>query len=287
MGEGKEQVGGVALLEHALVHHRVGDGAVVGVREQAALGRAGGARGVDVETDVVRADRLVAGLPLGLVAPAPALAQRLERDRVVAQVGAGRVDHDDVAKLRAPRADLAHLGQLLGVLHEDRPRIRVVEHVLAFLRGVGLVDRDERRARREDSEAGVGPFRTRMGEDRDLVARLHAQVHQPEGHLAHHTAQLRVGDVDPLVAHLVALRGLVGVPLDRQRQQVRDGLRARAPRGCAGGDCFHGCSPSPVRSLAAQPSAARTILWAEEERGHSVAPPETVASAGSGPRRDG
>ena len=65
-----------ALLDH--VEHR----AVVAVREHAALGRPGGARRVDEREGVVGADRVGAGVELGGVAPAAALAQLVERDRV-------------------------------------------------------------------------------------------------------------------------------------------------------------------------------------------------------------
>ena len=268
MGQREEEIGRVALLEHALVHHGVGDGPVVGVREQAALGGTRGARGVDVQADVVRGDGLVAGRPLGLVARAAALAQRLERDLVVAQVGTGGVDDDDVTKLGALVADRAQLGQLLGVLGEHGPRVRVVEHVLALLGRVRLVDRDEGGAGGEDAEAGVRPLRTGVGEYRDLLAGLNSEVDEAQGDLAHRPAEVGVGDVDPLLAHLVALRRPVGVLLGRQRQQIGDRLRARAFCCGPGGHCFHSSSPPGCDVWPRSQSAAPPILWGEGRRGH-------------------
>ena len=65
-----------ALVDH--VEHR----AVVAVREHAALRRPGRARRVDERERVVGLDRVARSLELRGVAPAAALAQLVERDRV-------------------------------------------------------------------------------------------------------------------------------------------------------------------------------------------------------------
>ena len=50
-------------------------------------------------------------------------------------------------------------------------------------RRVGLVDRDQRGARGEDAEAGVGPLGTAVGQI-ETCARLDAEVDEAERHLA-------------------------------------------------------------------------------------------------------
>ena len=137
-------------------------------------------------------------------------------------------------ELGAARLDLADLGQLLGVLDEDRSRVRVLQDVLALLGRVGLVDRDERPARREDAEAGVAPLGAGVREDRDLVPGLEAEVDQPEGDLLRDLAELRVGDVLPLVADLVAKGRRVAVALRGQGQKISDGLRPGATTDSSG-----------------------------------------------------
>ena len=229
MGERQEEVRAVAAAENSLLCDRAGDRAIVGVREQAPLGRPRGAGGVDVKADVLRGDGLVAGRPLGIVAAAPALAQSVQGDRVT-EVRVARVHHDHVPQLRAAVLDLADLGELSGVLDEDRARVGVLEDVLALLRGVRLVDRDERGAGGEDAEAGIAPLGTGVGEDRDLLARLDTEIHQAQRDLLDDLAELGVRDVDPLLADLVAQRGRIRVLPYRQRQQVGDGLRPGASR---------------------------------------------------------
>ena len=259
VGQGQEEIGAVALFDHALGHHGIGDRPVVPVREQAALGRAGGARGVDVERDVLGADRLVAGAPLVVAVTAAALAKLLERERA-AQLGVAGLHDDHVLQVGAVVLDLADLGQLLAVLDEDRARVGVLEHVLALRGRVGLVDRDQGAARGEDAEAGVGPLGPRVGEDGDLVARLQAEVHEPERDLLDRLPELGVGDVRPLLARLVPLRGRVAVLLHRERQQVGDRLATGAGGGpSAGGDCFHGAFSLSDARIPAEPVRVRGV----------------------------
>jgi hypothetical protein len=114
----QEQVDGLALAEgRALLAHHVAHRAVVRVREDHALGRAGGAGRVDEDARVIGGDGGGALVELGLVAPAAALAQIGERRRLVARLA---VEHDHVLEVRKPVADLADLGELLLVLHEHR-----------------------------------------------------------------------------------------------------------------------------------------------------------------------
>src|SRR5207244_13048257 len=131
--------------------------------------------------------------------------------------------------------DLTDLRQLLLVLDEDGARLGVVEHVVALLRGVGLVDRDRGRAGGQDREVGVGPLRARVAEDRDTVTLADAEADEPPPNLADDLTQLLESDVDPVVAHLVA-KGDPGTVLGRgQRSEVghRRGAGARLPSGPA------------------------------------------------------
>ena len=203
--------------------HHVEHRAVVAVRDHAALRRPGGPGRVDEGADVVGADRAVALLPVGLAARGAALGELVERDRVARP--AGHPDH--VLELRAAIADLADLLQLLVVLDHDRDRVGVLEHVLALLRRVGLVDRDDRGAGGERGEVEVGPLGPGVGEDRDLVALLDPEVHQPERQLADDLADLGVGLRDP-VARVVLVddRALGAVLARRRRKQVGERLRA-------------------------------------------------------------
>ena len=152
--------------------------------------------------------RAPARLPLGGVAAGAAAGEVLERDRVVA--GAGHPDH--VLEQRQPVADRADLLQLLVVLDDDDLGVGVLEHVLALLGRVGLVDRDDVGAGRERGEVEVGPLGAGVAEDRDLVALLDAEVDQAERERADGLADLVEAAVDPLLAVLVA---------DRRRRRRR------------------------------------------------------------------
>ena len=100
----------------------------------------------------------------------------LEGDRVLAL--AGHPDH--VLEQRQPVPHRADLLQLFVVLDDDDLGVGVLEHVLALLGRVGLVDRDDGRPGRERGEVGVGPLGPGVGEDRDLVAGRDSEVDQPE-----------------------------------------------------------------------------------------------------------
>ena len=117
-----------------------------------------------------------ARLPLGGVAARAARGQVVHRDRVLA--GAGHPH--DVLQQRQLVADLADLLHLLVVLDDDDLGVGVLQHVLALLGRVGLVDRHDGGADRERGEVEVGPLGAGVGEDRDLVALGDAEVDQAE-----------------------------------------------------------------------------------------------------------
>ena len=186
VGEGEVEVGEVFVLDHAGLVDHVEHRPVVAVADDAALRRPGRARGVDEGADVLRGDRLPARLPLGGVAAGAAGGEVVERDRVLA--GAGHPHH--VLEQRQLVADRADLLQLLVVLDDDDLGVGVLEHVLALLGRVGLVDRDDGGAGRERGEVEVGPLGAGVGEDRDLVALGDAEVDQAEGERADDLADL-------------------------------------------------------------------------------------------------
>ena len=118
MSEGEEEVDDVvALAEEPAFGCHVEHGAVVGLREDAALWWAGRARGVDEGVRVFRFDGLVAGNKLLLVAAAAAFADLVERDCVGS--AAAVLDCDDRLQLRQLIANLGDLRVLLGVFDDD------------------------------------------------------------------------------------------------------------------------------------------------------------------------
>ena len=159
--ERQEEVGRVALLERRVLHHRVRDRAVV-ARASARSPWAGRwCRTCRCRGRRPRARPPVARLPLGLVTAAAALAQLLERQRV-AEVGALRVHHDHVLELGHLSSTSRIFASWLASSHEDGLRVRVLQHVLALRRRVGLVDRDQRAAGGEDPEARLRPLGPRV-----------------------------------------------------------------------------------------------------------------------------
>ena len=174
-------------------------------------------------------DRLPAPLPLGGVAAGAAGGEVVEGDRVVA--GAGHPHH--VLEQRQLVAHGADLLQLLVVLDDDDLGVGVLEHVLALLGRVGLVDRHDGGADRERGEVEVGPLGAGVGEDRDLVALGDAEVDQAEGELAHRLLDLDEAALDPPLAVLELDRRGAAVHLRGSRQQVRE-------RGRFGSPLLHG-----------------------------------------------
>ena len=173
---------------HALVHahdvlrlQRRGNSAVVAVRKLTGLRRPGRPRRVDEQARGVRRDAVDALLKLGLRPPSPPLAQHLEREH--AAIGVRGLHHDHELQRRQVRLDGADLRQLLCVLDEHRPRPGVMQHVMALLRRVRLVDRRDNRAGGKRRKTGVGPLRPRVRQDRNPVSRLDPQVDEPKRQL--------------------------------------------------------------------------------------------------------
>ena len=115
----------------------------------------------------------------------------------------------------------ADLLELLVVLDDHRAGVGVLEHVLALLGRVRLVDRDDRGAGGEGGEVEVGPLGAGVGEDRDLVAALDAEIDQAERELADGLADLRVGALHPGAA----------LVLEHDRRRGRRSARRRSEAG--------------------------------------------------------
>ena len=192
------------------------------VAEHAGLGRPGRAGGVDQR-------RQIAGVDLG-----HALV-----DRAGIDVGAGRAElleregagglageQDRMEQLGAAVPHLRDLRELLRVLAEHEPAPGVAEHVLALLRGVGVVDRRGRGAGAHHAGVRDRPLGTRVGQDRDAVAVLDAERDQPARDALGALAELAVAEVDPAAALLPAEGG--GVRARPARGGVRGALRAAA-----------------------------------------------------------
>ncbi len=129
---------------------------------------------------------------LGGVAPAAALAQLVERDRV-ADV-AGRVDDDDGLERGQPRrARLAIFATWLASSQIDEARLGVAGDPLALLGRVRRVDRHDdaagARDRRSSAYVHSGRVVHRMAR---AVARLEAEVDQAAGDLRDDLADLAV-----------------------------------------------------------------------------------------------
>ena len=112
--------------------------------------------------------------------------------------GGARVERDHVLERRALRADGQDLAELLQRRDEDRPRARVLELRSDLLRGERRVDRDGPSAGAEDGVVGHRPLRPVLRQDRDPVARLHAERVQPQGEGADRVAEVRGRDGLPL-----------------------------------------------------------------------------------------
>ena len=180
------------------------------VRDHHALGRAGGAGGVDQQRDVIGARRLdLAPEPVavGLMDPAPGVVQLVEKQDLPVRevVQAVAVDHDALRHLRHPVADGQELLELLLVLDDAafvqsrlhahpvipdaschpggfaaiRPDRAVRTMVIAstnqgFRRGVRHMDRTPRSLRRGSSRSQGTPSRRTVGVIRCRMLVRHA-----------------------------------------------------------------------------------------------------------------
>ena len=208
----------------------------------------------DEGADVLGGDRLPALLPFRVRVPLAGLDQLVHRDRAAARA----LHANYLLELGDPVPDFVDLGQLLGVLYDNRLRIRVLDHVLALLGRVGLVDRDDGGAHAEGGEVEVGPLRTGVGEDRDLVALLDAELDQAQGELPDDLPDFAVGLGDPFAGGvLVGDRRQICMALGREWHQVGArlavGARVRGGPGSRDRRALHW--RESIRRLAARPAS--------------------------------
>ena len=158
----------------------------VAVRQHRALGRAGGAGGVDQQGELVglgARDQLLPQAGMGRVVLAAERQQLVERACTCGSLKSRQalhVEDEDLANVRAALAHLEELVELLVVLDEQEARAAVVQDVLDLLGGVGRIDAVGDAAGAHGAHVGVEPFGHRLGEDRDDLAAL-----QPERDEAH------------------------------------------------------------------------------------------------------
>jgi hypothetical protein len=246
VGKGEVEIGELVVLDLPDSSDHVDDGAVVAVGEHAALGRAGGAGGVDEGEGVLGTHARAAPFELLGRAGSSALAyvrqgdraQRRSRGGGAVRLGllGGRVDRDHRAQIRQAIADGGDLRDLLLVLTGDRASPGVADHPVALLGRVGRVDRHDDQASRGGGHVQIGPLGSGVGEDCEALAGLEPQVDQAEADLLHDAGKLGIAHVVPLAIALVAHRGLLAVGAGRVRDQIGDrtGLSGRRRSGLHG-----------------------------------------------------
>ena len=205
--------------------HLVDDGRhleVVAVREHAALGRAGRPGRVDDRVEVVLGDargRVVERGRIGCREVVPMGRQPLE---VV--VG------ENVAERRHLVPHRLHLRELLGVLADDRDRLRVLEEVSDVLRRARRVHRDPDGPDPRERKVDERPLETVAREERDVVALPHAAREQPVPVCADALVGLRPRDLAPAVVRLCEVCGRRAPGRDAVAPQLRDRPRAGCRR---------------------------------------------------------
>ena len=207
VGEGQEEQCGRALDREELGHS--GDDVAhleheVAMREHAALGSAGRARGVDDRGERLRVQGGAAALEL-LVGDAGTGGGQGVECTVVEDPGARAVG-DAIGNLVE---DLL----VLRALEEDADRVGVAEDPLDLLGRGGLVDRHDRRAGVPDGVVRDGPVVARARHDADALAGLDARSHDALGHRL------------DLVEELLGGHAYPGAPaVDRQGDSMGGGL---------------------------------------------------------------
>ena len=184
---------------------------------------------------------------------------RAELAQGQAAIGVLVAHHDHVLESGAAIADRRDLGELVGVLADDRARLRVLEHVAALLRRVGVVDRHDGRPRRERAAVHERPFGTRRAEQGDPIAGTDPERAEPARDRPGVGAEVAEVDIDPSAVALPAERG-TRVALDGREQHLAHGrewlgavdrVRVRPQR--QGGHAFR-VAHTRARHIRARPS---------------------------------
>ena len=231
------------------LHHRLDPphgGEQVAVAELHALRRPCGAGGVDQREQVLgpdlRGGLLDGGLRLRI---APEGLDLLEREHAFEErLFVGVVEHDHALEVREVLARLQQPLEVLALDHRD-VGVGVGDHILDLVGGVGLVDREGRRAERDRGEVDDVELGAVGEHDRERVAAPETQPVQPPGEVAHALAPLRPGE--RLLVAFGADRDAVAEPGAGELERLDDrcGVRrrgapavGRAP-GRAGGGAAH------------------------------------------------
>jgi hypothetical protein len=242
-----------------------------------ALGRAGGAGGVDQDREIGRLAARKLTLPeiRVLLFEFPAeLDQFFEADHHrVREVGQPfLVDHDDLFQARATVAHLKDLVEMFLVLRDEDDGVGIADDILHLLRGIGRIDAVGDAADCLRAEIGIEPFRHTLGHDGDDVATFHAERRKTEPGVLHVLAVLgpglRAPDAEMLVAHgdlAAALQHLF--PVEAGQRFTLDHLQDRGIDFDAGdrvaGQCHvHAMSPCSFNatSCASSSGACRARL---------------------------
>ena len=253
---------GIGTAEVKTLLERVGCRDEVAVGEDAALRRSGRARRVHQRGDALGPDRGDARVDF----------VRWDVDATRDQLGDAEraqpppLQQDDVLQSRTAATNLLDLGHLLGVLAEHHLGVGVTKHVLALLGRVGLIDRRHDGSRAEARRVGDGPFRTRIGQDRDAIPRLDPNADQPPGQVTRRLNELAIGDRLPAGIGLEAQRDAVALARaqDHLAQSLRTGgqlERRTASLGCRGlGDRGRGEGGSGLRHTVGELGAHGPLL---------------------------
>ena len=155
-------------------------------------------------------------------------ARRVQQERQVVFGGAlrvpgerGRVDVLRSWEVLAVHVDHA-VAAVVAAFAEDHLRFGVLEDVRELLIGDVHAARHRDRAGREDAAESVQPARAVLGNQRDAVARLDAQLCEPKRHAVNRTCTLRVRPtLIPARQH-----GLIGVRLKGREEVAVDGFQS-------------------------------------------------------------
>ena len=183
----------------------------VGVGQLAALGPAGGARGVDQRGRIGRPDAGQALLDRGIVHLAAGLRQLLQ------SCGPAAVDAVHRLQCGQRRTLLLDAPGVLVGLGERGDRAGVGEDELHLLGGTGLIDRHRHRAHRQDGEVEDRPLVARRRQDRHPVAGRDSGSDETFCRRTDLLGGLGAGHVDPaavdqsLEDHVVGVVALVRV----------------------------------------------------------------------------
>jgi hypothetical protein len=137
---------------------------------------------------------------------------------------------EDVLEARVPRPVVVELRELLVVLDEHTDRLRVVEDVLAVLRGAVRVDRGADGTHVRKSEVEERPLEARLAEDPERVALADTESQKAVRELLDCGRRLRPRDRVPAVVALDEVGGLRPLRRDRVLPQPRDRARLRSLR---------------------------------------------------------